>query len=64
MYCCSACKKDIPLKSIEELKAHLNNHKLFLQLRLLIQCNQKPCWASTGGIKEYVRHFKHFILAI
>lgn len=62
MYCCSACKKDIPLKSIEELRAHLNSHKLFLRLRFPIQCNQKPCRASTGGIKEYVRHFKTFHL--
>ncbi len=53
MYCCSACKKDIPLKSIEELRADLNSRKLFLRLRFPIQCHQKPCRASTGG-KEYV----------
>jgi hypothetical protein len=47
-------KKIFPLKSIEELRADLNSHKLFLRLRFPIQCNQKPCRASTGGIKEYV----------
>lgn len=46
--------------SLDELRIHLNKHKLDHQLGFPIHCQQQNCKSTFQSIDSYVKHFKIF----
>lgn len=61
MYNCPSCKDIIVIKSFQDVRHHLNDHKTFGALILPIECRQvETCKSSFCSVSTFMRHFRRF----
>lgn len=59
MFICPSCKKALLVKTVDEIRNHLNHQKIYLTLDFPIKCCQNLCLTKTATLGSFVRHFKY-----
>ncbi len=63
-FTCPACRKEFPQPKISDVQTHLNQHKIFGQLRHPIACVSGDCRSTVEKVESYVKHFEKYHLKL
>lgn len=63
MFVCPSCKIDVAVFALDDIRSHLNEHKMFGHLNYPISCCQQNCKSTFESIRNFQRHFHSFHLA-